>query len=58
MTAMAESPAFTVVAGGTSVAAAQMFGLNLDMDYCSTGGGAVLAYVAGEKLPGLEPLIS
>jgi len=57
LTAMGKSKALTVVAGGESVALTQLFGLNMQMDYCSTGGGATLAYLAGEDLPGLETFI-
>jgi phosphoglycerate kinase len=50
---VARSDAFTVIGGGDSVAAADRFNLASKMSYCSTGGGAALAYLAGETLPGI-----
>lgn len=55
--ALAISPAFSVIGGGDSVAAAQKCGIKNSLNtYLSTGGGATLAYLAGERLPGLEAL--
>jgi phosphoglycerate kinase len=51
--AMEHSNGFSVIAGGDSVAAAQQLGLEKGIDYCSTGGGAALAYITGEPMPGL-----
>ncbi len=56
LSAMAESNALTVIGGGDSVAAAEKYGFADRISYCSTGGGATLAYLAGEKLPGLEAM--
>ncbi len=50
------SKAYTVIAGGESVAATNYFGLQKKMNYLTTGGGAVLTYLAGKDLPGLEVL--
>lgn len=50
------SKAYSVIAGGESVAATHYFGLQKKMNYLTTGGGAVLTYLAGKKLPGLEVL--
>ena len=55
---VAESPAYSVVAGGESVAATKLFGVEEKINYLSTGGGAALAYVSGEALPGLDNLYS
>lgn len=52
--AMGNSSGFSVIGGGDSVAAAQELGLDDRIDYLSTGGGASLAYLAGEELPGLK----
>jgi len=57
ITAMGKSKAFSVVAGGDSVAMTEMFGLNLQMDRCLTGGGAALTFLANKPMPGLEPFL-
>lgn len=46
--------AFGVAAGGETVAALKMSGMMDDMDWVSTGGGAMLAYLGGENMPGLQ----
>lgn len=46
-----------VVGGGDTAAAARTLGVHEgDVSHISTGGGATLAYLAGEKLPALEAL--
>lgn len=54
--AIAESKALKIVGGGDSAAAAQESGYAEQMSYISTGGGASLEYLQGDKLPGLEVL--
>jgi len=54
--ALAESPAKTIVGGGDTIAALSAFGLLEKMKYISMGGGAMLEFLAGEKLPGLVAL--
>ncbi|PJA87281.1 MAG: phosphoglycerate kinase [Candidatus Moranbacteria bacterium CG_4_9_14_3_um_filter_42_9] len=54
--AVIESPAYTLVGGGESV---QVLEENNAMDkisFVSTGGGAMLEYLSGNKLPGIEVL--
>ncbi|MFH1289418.1 MAG: phosphoglycerate kinase [Patescibacteria group bacterium] len=52
--ALALSSAFTVVGGGDTQAALTKFGLTDKIDYISSGGGAMLFYLAQKTLPALE----
>ena len=62
--AIADSGAYKIVGGGDTITAIDKFGLLGKFDlstssgqaFVSTGGGAMLAFLAGEKLPGLEAL--
>ncbi len=55
-TAVADSPATSIVGGGDSLAAIHQLGLGNRIDHLSTGGGASLEYVQGLKLPGIAAL--
>jgi phosphoglycerate kinase len=54
--AIANSGAFSVVGGGETVDFINDLGLAEKFNYVSTGGGAMLEFLSGEKLPGLEAL--
>ncbi|MBI4094922.1 MAG: phosphoglycerate kinase [Candidatus Liptonbacteria bacterium] len=48
--------AFTVVGGGETVMFLKKYGLDRKFSFISTGGGAMLQFLSGEKLPGIEAL--
>jgi phosphoglycerate kinase len=54
--AIAQSSAFSIAGGGDTLAAIAKYGIEKDMGYISTGGGAFLEVLEGKTLPALEIL--
>lgn len=57
LTLIAQAPGTSIVAGGDSLALIEKLKLE-GISYQSTGGGSTLTYLAGKKLPGLQPFLS
>jgi phosphoglycerate kinase len=55
--ALSKTKAFVIISGGSGSDALKKFGLKKDdFDYISLSGGALVKYISGEKLEGLEAL--
>lgn len=52
-----KSGAYSIVGGGDTLGFLQKIGLLSKFSFVSTGGGAMLEFLSGEKLPGIEALI-
>ena len=56
--AIAESSAFSIAGGGDTLAAIDKYGINDQVSYASTGGGAFLEFLEGKELPAVAVLKS
>lgn len=54
--AVANSMAFSLAGGGDTIAAIEAYGMEKNISYVSTAGGAFLEFVEGKKLPAIEIL--
>ena len=54
--AIAASPAFSIAGGGDTLAAVDKYGIEDDVSYISTGGGAFLEFLEGKQLPAVAAL--
>ena len=53
----ARGKAFGLIGGGETVQALRMTKMFSYVDWVSTGGGAILTYLSGDKLPGLTKIV-
>jgi phosphoglycerate kinase len=56
--AIARSKAFSIAGGGDTLAAVDAFGIEQDVGYISTGGGAFLEFLEGKELPAVAALMA
>lgn len=54
--AIVDSKASKIIGGGDTISVVDALGLLGKFDFVSTGGGAMLAFLAGQELPGLNAL--
>jgi phosphoglycerate kinase len=54
--AIAKSQAFSIAGGGDTLAAIEKYGIENDIGYISTGGGAFLEFLEGKTLPAVAML--
>ena len=54
--AIADSKAFSIAGGGDTLAAVDKYGIEADISYISTGGGAFLEFLEGKTLPAVAAL--
>lgn len=55
--AIAHSPGFSIAGGGDTLAAIAKYGIEKQVDYISTGGGAFLEFLEGKTLPAFAILL-
>ncbi|MCX7244782.1 MAG: phosphoglycerate kinase [Burkholderiales bacterium] len=55
--AIAHSPAFSIAGGGDTLAAIAKYGIEKQVSYISTGGGAFLEFLEGKTLPAFAVLV-
>ena len=55
--AIARSRAYSIAGGGETINIIKRLRLTRKIDFVSTGGGAMLEFLAGKDLPGIEPLL-
>lgn len=55
--AIARSKAFSIAGGGDTLAAVDKFGIEGEVSYISTGGGAFLEFLEGKELPAVTALL-
>jgi len=53
---IATGSAYSIIGGGDVVSMLDKLDLSKEINHISTGGGAMLAYISGEKMPGLLAL--
>jgi len=56
--AIADSDAFSIAGGGDTLAAVDKYGIEKNIGYISTGGGAFLEFLEGKPLPAVVALES
>ncbi|RNF85934.1 phosphoglycerate kinase [Montanilutibacter psychrotolerans] len=54
--AIADSQAFSIAGGGDTLAAVDKYGIEAQVSYISTGGGAFLEFLEGKELPAVAAL--
>jgi phosphoglycerate kinase len=54
--AIAASSAFSIAGGGDTLAAVDKYGIEANISYISTGGGAFLEFLEGKELPAVAAL--
>lgn len=55
--AITKSNAYKIVGGGDTLDYLRQLGIIAQFDFVSIGGGAMLSFLSGEKLPGIEALL-